>query len=140
MLDGYVILNRKTKFIMKFFICNVIVFLLLVIIGINTIYYQMFFQFHSKIFYLNSLYYFEVLVPEKEVSLVTSQNKLIIDSKIYNYHILEIDSNIVYQDSINYQKIYLEVDKLDPCYQKNGYELEIKILKNKQKIIDYLKE
>lgn len=140
MIDSYIILNRKSRFIIKLFLFNVLILLLLVIIGMNTFYYQEFFQFHSKIFYYNSLYYFEVLIPEKEVFVVTRKNKLMIEKKQYNYRVVRIDSNIIYKDSINYQKVYLEVLHLDSWYQKNGYEVDIKILKDKQKIIDYLKE
>ena len=140
MIDSYIILNRKSKFIIKLFLFNVLILLLLVMIGMNTFYYQKFFQFHSKIFYYNSLYYFEVLIPEKEVLAITRKNKLMIEKKQYNYQIVRIDPNIIYKDSINYQKVYLEVLHLDSKYQKNGYEVDIKILKDKQKIIDYLKE
>lgn len=140
MLDSYIILNRKSKFIMKFFIVNGLILLLLVMIGMNTIYYKIYYQFHSKIFYFNSLYYFEVLIPESEVLNITSQKEVIIDSKVYYYQVLKVDSSIIYQDDVNYQKVYLKVEHLDSKYQKNGYELDIKILKDKKKIIDYLKE
>lgn len=140
MIESYIILNRKTKKIIKFFIVNGLVFLLLVMIGINTIYYKSFYQFHSKIFYFNSLYYVSVLVPTKEVINITSQNQMIIDSKIYFYQVYKIDLNVIYENGNNCQKVYLEIKELDLDYQKNGYEIDFKILKSNKKIIDYLKE
>lgn len=140
MINSYIILNQKTSFIIKFFIINISILIIFVIWGINTFYYQTFIQLHSKILYLNSYYYIEVLVPIKEVNQITKQNKIIIDSNQYNYKIYKLIPNIEYKNNENYQKVYLKVFNLDKIYQINGYELDIKILKEKKKIIDYFKE
>lgn len=140
MIETYMILNRKPKFIIKIFIFNAIFLLLLVIYKINTSPYQSYFQIHSKILINNSFYNFEVLIPEKEVSRITSQDELIIDSKTYKYHIYQIDSNIIYQNNTNYQKVYLKILNLDKKYQKNGYHIIAKIPKYYKTIMDYFKE
>ena len=46
----------------------------------------------------------------------------------------------IYLNNENYQKIYLKVLNLDKSYLINGYEMDIKILTEKKKIIDYIKE
>jgi hypothetical protein len=81
----------------------------------------------------------EVLVPIKEVKEITNKNKIIIDSKEYNYKIYKIDNNIEYINKENTQKLYLQILNLDETYLINGYEVNIKFLKEKRKIIDYLK-
>ena len=69
-----------------------------------------------------------------------NHHQLIINSKKYNYEIYKIDTNAIYINKKNYQKVYLEILNLDINYQINGYELDIKILKEKKKIINHLKD
>lgn len=140
MIDSYIILNRKTTLIIKIFFINIFLIGIIVIWSINTFYYQTSFQGHSKILNFNSFYYLEVLIPVKEVNQITKQNQIVIDKKIYNYQVYKIDPDVVYENTINYQKVYLEVIDLEEEYQKNGYQIDVKILKEKKKIIDYLKE
>ena len=140
MIDSYILLNRKTPLIIKLFILNFIILLLHVIWGINTLFFHSYIQIHSKFLNFESFYYLEVLIPVKEVKQITEQNQIIIDSQKYNYKVYKIENNVVYKDNQNYQKLYLEVLNLDESYMINGYELDVKILKEKKKIIDYLKE
>jgi hypothetical protein len=140
MIDSYIILHRKTSIVIKVFIFNIFLIGMFVIWGINTIEYQSYFQIHSKILKFNSYYYLEVLIPVKEVYKITNQNKITIDEKEYFYHTYEIDSNVIYENNQNYQKIYLEIISLEPEYLKNGYQVDVKIPKEKKKIINYLKE
>ena len=140
MIDSYIILNRKTNLIIKCFVFNICVIMVLIIWGINTFKYQSYFHIHSKILNFNSYYLMEVLIPEKEVNQIIKKNKLLIGNKEYIYRVYEISNNIIYKDSINYQKIYLEVFELDDIYKFNNYRLEIKIPNEKKKILDYLLE
>ena len=140
MINSYIILKRKTSIIIKFFIINIILLIGFIIWGINTFYYQTFIQLHSKILYFNTFYYMEVLVPVKEVKQIMNHHQLIINSKKYNYEIYKIDTNAIYINKKNYQKVYFEILNLDKTYQINSYELDIKILKEKKKIINHLKD
>lgn len=140
MINSYLILNRKPSIIVKIFLLIIISFVIVVIWGINTFYYQSFIQLHSQILYLTPNYYMEVLVPAKEVNQITKQNKIIIEDKTYNYKIYDISNIVEYIDNENYLSIILDIDNLDNTYYVNGYQTDIKILKDKKKIIDYLKE
>lgn len=140
MNNSYTILNRKCSIIIKLFLFNIIILISFVIWGINTFYYQTFIQFHSKILYFDSFYYMEALVPAKEVIQITKQNKIIIDNKTYNYKIHKINNKIEYKNNKNYQKIYLNIYNLDKTYLIDGYEMDVKILTEKKKIINYIKE
>ena len=139
MIDSYIIINRQPNLIIKLFIYNILYLIVLVIWSINTFYYHSFFQVHSQILRINSLYYLEVLIPVEEVNIITNQSKIEIASKNYNYQVYKIDSNAIYDGNKNYQKIYLKIENLEESYQINGYQLEIKIEKSSKKIIDYLK-
>ena len=140
MINSYIILNRKTSFIIKSFLINILILITFVIWGINTIYYQSFIKLHSKLLYFESNYYLEVLVPVKEVKQITKQNQININSVKYNYEIYKIDNNVEYKNNINYQYVYLKIFNLYEELLVNGYEMDIKIPKEKKKIIDYLKE
>lgn len=139
MIDSYIIINRQPNLIIKLFIYNILYLIVLVIWSINTFYYHSFFQVHSQILRINSLYYLEVLIPVEEVNIITNQSKIEIASKNYNYQVYKIDPNAIYDGNKNYQKIYLKIENLEESYQINGYQLEIKIEKSSKKIIDYLK-
>ena len=140
MNNSYTILNRKSSFIINTFLLNILILMSFVVWGINTFYYQSFIQLHSKILYFDSFYYMEVLVPAKEVKQITEQSKIIIDEKTYDYKIYKTDNKIRYENNVNYQKIYLKVYNLDASYLIDGYEIDAIILKEKKKIIDYIRE
>lgn len=140
MINSYIILNRKPKTVIILFVHIILFLLILAIWGINTLYYQSFFHIHSKILYQNSYYYLEVLIPAKEVETIATNQILIIESKSYNYHVYKTEPNIIYQNNQNYQKMYLVVTNLEKKYQVNGYQIDVKIKKEKKKIIEYLKE
>ena len=141
MINHYLILNRKPSFIIKTFILVISFIIIAVIWGVNTFYYQNFIILHSRIKYFDNSYYFiEVLVPIKEVKQITKQNQIAINNKTYNYLIYKIDNNVTYINDENYQYVYLNVINLDDAYLINGYEIDVKILKERKKIIDYLRE
>lgn len=140
MLDTYLILNRKQNYLIKIFLINVIILLLITIYGINTLYYEFYIQLHSEILSNDSSFYLKVFVPEKEVLTVTEGKIIEISSKKYTYTIDQIEDNILYKDNENYQIFHLKIDNLDPIYKKNGYHIKVKIKKDRRKFIDYLKE
>lgn len=140
MIDGYIIMNRKSNLIIKVFIFNICIVIILVIWGINTFEYQKKLKFHSRISNFNSYYLLEVLVPIKEVSQVIKENKLLIDDISYDYEINDIDEVLIVEKNVNYQKIYLLVNDLDNTYKINNLILDIKIPVSKKKIIKYFIE
>lgn len=138
MIDRYIILKRKPPMVIKLFIILILSFTILVIHCINTFYYISFFQIHSKILNKNNFYLSEILIPIEEVYFITKQDKLKIGNKEYNYQVYEIDPNAIYQENKNCRKVYLMIKDLDEIYQVNGCHVDLKIAKEKKKIIDYL--
>ena len=139
MNTSYVILNRKPSLIIKIFIFNIIILVSLIIWGINTLYYQTYLTFLSKVVNYNDKYVLEILTPISKVPQIKKQNKIIIDKNTYNYQIYEIDNNVVFINNTNYQKIFLEIPNLSTNYLINGYKMDVKFPGKKQKIINYLK-
>lgn len=139
MINSYKILNRKISTISKIFQLNLIIIIILVIWGIINLEYQSFIKLHSKILNFESYYTLEILIPTKEVKQITKQNKVIINSKEYTYTVSKIDNNCIFKNNQNYQKIYLSIPSLEENYLINGYELDLKIPKEKKKIINYIK-
>ena len=139
MNTSYVILNRKPSLIIKIFIFNIIILVSLIIWGINTLYYQTYLTFLSKVVNYNDKYVLEILTPISKVTQIKNQNKIIIDKNTYNYQIYEIDNNVVFINNTNHQKIYLEIPNLSDNYLINGYKMDVKFPGKKQKIINYLK-
>ena len=139
MIDSYIIINRKPKFIIKIFLFITILIILLVIWAINTLYINSFINVQSHIINSNSYFLLKVLVPQKEVKKITS-NKLILNNKLYNYTIYRTEDKITYKNNINYLTLYLIIHNLEEEYKINGYHTEVKIIKKKEKIINYLKE
>ena len=140
MIDGYIIMNRKSDLIIKIFIFNICIVIILIIWGINALEYQKKLKFHSKISNFNSYYLLEVLVPVKEVNQVIKKNKLLIDDVSYDYNVNNISSDLIVENNINYQKIYLSVNNLDDSYKINNLILTIKIPISKKKILKYFIE
>lgn len=139
MNTSYIILNRKPSLIIKIFIFNIIMLISLIIWGINTLYYQTYLTFLSKVVNYNDKYVLEILTPISKVPQIKNQNKIIIDKNIYYYQIYEIDNNVVFINNTNHQKIYLEIPNLSDNYLINGYKMDVKFPGKKQKIINYLK-
>lgn len=139
MNNSYIILNRKPSFIIKFFTFNIIILIGTIIWGINTIYYQSYINFHSKLLIHNSKNIIEILVPVDKLNQIKNQNEIIIDSKKYNYKIYKLDNNATYINQKNYQKVFLEIFNLNEFHKINGYEMDVKIPEEKKKIVEYLK-
>lgn len=125
MIDKYIILNRKPCIAIKLFICNVIFITALIIWSINTIMYQNYFLIHSQISNLNSYYCLKVLIPAKEVKKITSNNKLWINNKRYNYKVITKDNKIIYKNKTNYLKLYLKIENLEKEYLIDGYHIDV---------------
>ena len=140
MIDKYIILNRKPKMIVNLFILTTILLTGLVIIWINTVYYQSFYKINSQISKINSYYVLKVLIPVKEVTRITNHNTIWIDSKKYNYKVTKIDNKITYKNNTNYIKIYLEINNLEQKYKIEGYHLKAKIELEKEKITKIIKD
>ena len=139
MIDKYIILNRKPRLVIVLFLIQLFLLTGFVTWGINTFSYQNYSLFHSRILSQNSYYFLEVLVPVKEVNRVMNQNVLWINDNRYNYRFVRRDDSVIYQDDINYVKVYLEIVDLKDEFLIDGYHLDIKLCLSSDKIVNLLK-
>ena len=130
MNTSYVISNRKPSLIIKIFIFNIIILVSLIICGINTLYYQTYITFLSKVVNYNDIYFLEILTPISKVPQIKNQNKIIIDKNTYNYQIYEIDNNVIFINNTNHQKIFLEMeyDRITKAKFKSREDVKFSLL------------
>lgn len=99
--------------------------------------YQTYNKTVAEVIYENNHYYIIIYLPKNDVKNIASNNILYIDKKEYNYDIVKIESEYFEDNTNNYQKITLDID-LPSKYQINNLNLNIKLLKENKKIINYI--
>lgn len=139
MIDCYLILNRNVKRGIIIFISMVLFFFAIVIFGINTLYFHSFFHTHSQILSIDTNYFMEVLIPVEEVNEIMNCKKIIIDSKYYDYQVYQQSNEVIYENGINYLKLYLQIYRLENKYLLTGYQMDVRFDLGKVKIKEYLK-
>lgn len=135
MIDAYIIQNRKPKLISKIFISNILILILLVIYVINNFTYTFYLSITSNMKYVNNEFLLEISIPINEIDTIAKNHEITINNKQYMYQIKNIEDN-----NKEYQNIYLKIYNLEEYYLIDNYSLDVKILKEKKKIIKYLTE
>jgi len=133
-LDIEVILKRnKYSKIYNVWIIMVVIVLSFLLIG--SIYdYQTYLIVDSRVVN-NEL---ELLLRSDDVKYVVNNDNLSVDEKKYSYKIMKIDDELIRGiDRKMYQYVYLDVNGIKKI---NNYIYEVKFLKEKKKLIKYLKE
>lgn len=138
MIDTYIIQNRKPKLISEVFICNILILILLVVYVINNFTYTFYFSQTSKMRYVDNKFLLVINTQISNIETITKNRKIIINNKEYMYCIEKIEDDIDYNGE--YQNIYLKIYNLEDDYLIDNYRVDVKILKGRKKIIDYLKE
>lgn len=138
MIDTYIIQNRKAKLISEVFICNILILILLVVYVINNFTYTFYFSQTSKMRYVDNKFLLVINTQISNIETITKNRKIIINNKEYMYCIEKIEDDIDYNGE--YQNIYLKIYNLEDDYLIDNYRVDVKILKGRKKIIDYLKE
>ena len=133
-LDVEIILKRhKYPFIYNIGILLIIILLIFIYVSFLYNYKTYFIQKGTMID--NNI---QLLVNIDEIKYISNNNKIIINNKIYYYHISKISEELLVDDSlVNYKYVYLKVNNLSNI---DNYVYEVKIEKENKKIIEYLKE
>jgi len=133
-LDIEIILKKQKK--TKIYnIGLVLLIILLIFIYVSFIYTY-------KIYYINKCTMIDgnlkLLVNLDDIKYITNNNSLKIDNIYYEYQISKISEELYVDETLNnYKYIYLKVNNLNNI---NNYVYEIKLVKENQKLIEYLKE
>lgn len=133
-LDIELILNRKKY---SYIYCSLFVFLFIIFVfALVTIFYDIddYYVFKAK-FFNNSL---ELMVLEDDIDYIYSNSLLTINDINYTYVVKSIDDEY-YVDNFNNVYKYVYIDVLGTTFFEN-LVYEVKIFKEKKKIIEYLKE
>ena len=139
LIDSYIILNRKSSPTIKIFLFIIITLIFIVIWALNTLNINSIIHINSEIHNVHSYYLMKVIVPQKEVNNITNK-KLLINGKIYKFNIYQKSPNIIYKNNNNYRELYLKIYNLDKEYQVNGYHINITLVGESKRILDYLKK
>lgn len=133
LLDVEIILKRK-NYPKVYNIGIIMIVILFIFLLIGSIYdYQTYLIVDSQMVD-NKL---ELLVKSDEVKYVLEGDYLFVDNEKYFYKLIEIDDEKIYGiDKQIYQYIYLDVKNIKKI---NNYIYQVKFLKEKKKMIKYLK-
>lgn len=131
----YIILNKTISIkTLSFTLIILFVFILLIIYSFNKNYEK----YYTVVGCYNdsnvSLY-----VEIDKINSIIKNNYLLIDNKKYEYIVYSIDEEIINDNNKNYQKVNIKLN-LDDKYRINNYLFEVKILKERKKVILYLKD
>lgn len=137
-IDNEIILNRKIRPLVFIYIMVVIISSLSLIIIFMLFHYKIYYFFKGNIIMEEDNYYLKCYIPTSDIKYITSNNTLIIDKKLYKYEVIKISEDYFSDNNITYQEIILEIS-LDDEYKYNNLMLELKILKDDKRIIDYIK-
>ena len=132
MLDKYILLNQKPKTLIRFYFSFLLLLSFIIIVFLLKIDFTPYFIRKSKTKFLENNYYLKLNMNIKELNLVSSKNKIVIDSNDYFYKIYKID--VIDGDKAS---VYLEVLNLSNKYKINNYSLLIKLEKDKKGLINY---
>ena len=133
-LDIEIIL-KKQKYSKIYNIGLVLLIILLIFIYVSFIYTY-------KTYYINKGTMIDgnlkLLVNLDDIKYIATNNSLKIDNTHYEYQISKISEELYVDETLNnYKYIYLKVNNLNNI---NNYVYEIKLVKEKKKLIEYLKE
>ena len=138
-ISSYIIINRQTKHLIKFYIyISLIVFVSLILI--LNIKYKKYFQTKAIVINDNVNYNLNIYLSPNKINIIKSNNSIIIEDKEYNYKIKSISKDyILSNDFNNYIEIILEVNLKEEDKINNNI-LEVKLIENDQKLFYYLKD
>lgn len=135
-IGNQLLLNRSIKPIIYLYIMIIITITLSLIIFFMLCNYKTYYNIKAIVVLEEDNYYLDCYVPIDKISYF-SNNELLLNRKKYRYSIINIDSNYYVSDLTSYQIIRIKLD-LDKNYLYNNMVLNLKILKENKKIIEYL--
>ena len=136
-LDSYCILNRQVTPIIKIYSVIVVILVLSLLLIITTFEYRSYYETIGVVTLIDDKYYLIISSLLEDQKYLIANNQLYIDNRQYLYRIDHLDSQLQLDTNGNYRLFYLEVN-LDHQYCIANLALNIKILKDKKTIIDYL--
>lgn len=136
-IDGEIILERKIGPIVYVYIMIIIVIMLSLIMLFILCYYKTYYNVRGVVIEESSHYYIRIYVPIEYLKYITDNDIVKIDDVKYKYKIISIDSEYFTDNMTTYQIVRIEVNMKDK-YRFNNLTLDLKLLKENKRIIDYI--
>lgn len=139
MINNNIILNKKVGPLVYIYIMILIICALSLIIVCMLFHYKVYYFFKGNVFEEDGIYYLKCYIPILEAKYVASGDSIIIDKKEYKYDIKSISNEYFNNNNETYQEIVLNIN-FDDKYKYNNLVINLKLIKEDKKIIEYLKE
>ena len=136
-IDSYIILNKKIGLIVYVYIMIIIVIILSLTIFLTLFKYKTYYKVKAVVEKVEEDYYIRLYVPLDDISYVTENNLVRIDKKEYKYTITSVEEEYIINNFNTYQKILIRVE-LPSKYRFNNLSLELQLLKENKRVIDYI--
>lgn len=133
-IDSEIILTRKIKYFVYVYILIIIIITLSLITMSMIFNYKLYYKVKAIVTEDN---YLKVYMPLDDIKYILKNDYLLIDNKKYKYYIKEIDKEYLTDNKVTYQVITLELS-LPSEYKYHNLTLDIKLIKEDKKIIDYI--
>lgn len=137
MIDSFIILNRKPRFIIKLFILFMLLFTLILFYSFKKITYTSYLNKIAFVSIIDNNYYLRIDIPADEMDCVLNNQFIYIKDIGYWYCFYKMDDEV---KSGNVLSIYLEIKNLKSSYKFNNYSVKVRIQKSRKTIYAYLKE
>ena len=133
-IDSEIILSRKIKYFVYVYILIIIIITLSLITMSMIFKYKLYYKVKAIVAEDNNL---KVYIPLNDTKYILKNDYLFIDNKKYKYNIKEINKEYLTDNKVTYQAITLELS-LPSEYKYHNLTLDIKLIKEDKKIIDYI--
>ena len=133
-IDSEIILTRKIKYFVYVYILIIIIITLSLITMSMIFNYKLYYKVKAIVAEDNNL---KVYIPLNDIKYILKNDYLFIDNKKYKYNIKEINKEYLTDNMTTYQAITLELS-LPSEYKYHNLTLDIKLIKEDKKIIDYI--
>lgn len=137
-IDNQIILNKKITPLVYIYIMITIIITLSLIIIFMLFNYKIYYTIKGTVIKEEDNYYIKTYIPIKDIKYITSNNFLIIDKKKYTYKTKELKEEYYTDNNNTYQELILDIE-LQSEYQYNNLVLDLKLIKENKRVIDYLK-
>lgn len=138
-IDNEIILNRKIRPLVYVYIMILIINILSLIIIFMLFNYKIYYYINGTIINEEDNYYLKCYIPIDDIKYITSSEYLIIDNESYKYSIYNINEEYFSDNNNTYQEIILNIN-LDDKYKYNNLILNLKLLKENKRVIEYIKD
>lgn len=137
-IDNQIVLNKKITPLVYVYIMIIIIISFSLIIIFMLFHYKTYYIIKGMVINEEDNYYIKCYIPISDIKYITSSDNLLVDKKVYKYNIKRINEEYYTDNSNTYQEVILDIE-LQSNYKYNNLVLDLKLLKENKRVIDYIK-